>query len=104
MPCRGVWVAAIGDGVGIFGAGATTGVASLRMFLGAEPPCFFFGFGCCLWGGGGGGGGGGDWQVNHAYHVGDVVTFNGHSYKCLQAHTSLPGWEPPNVPALWQAL
>jgi hypothetical protein len=42
--------------------------------------------------------------VNHAYHVGDVVTFNNHSYKCLQAHTSQTGWEPPNVPALWQAL
>ena len=55
-------------------------------------------------GGGGGGGGGGTWQANHAYHVGDVVSFNGHNYKCLQAHTSQVGWEPPNVPALWQAL
>ncbi|WP_349290090.1 carbohydrate-binding protein [Thermoanaerobacterium thermosaccharolyticum] len=24
------------------------------------------------------------------------------TYKCIQAHTSLVGWEPPNVPALWQ--
>ncbi|MFC7588336.1 carbohydrate-binding protein [Nonomuraea antimicrobica] len=23
------------------------------------------------------------------------------SYRCLQGHTSLPGWEPPGVPALW---
>ncbi|WP_407695986.1 carbohydrate-binding protein, partial [Sphaerimonospora thailandensis] len=23
---------------------------------------------------------------------------------CLQSHTSLPGWEPPIVPALWQRL
>jgi len=59
MPWRGVRVAAIGDGTGIFGVGATTGVASLRMFLGAEPPCFSFGFGCCFCLGGGGGGGGG---------------------------------------------
>lgn len=22
-------------------------------------------------------------------------------YKCVQAHTSQSGWEPPNVPALW---
>ncbi|WP_374223055.1 carbohydrate-binding protein, partial [Streptomyces sp. FH025] len=21
---------------------------------------------------------------------------------CLQAHTAMVGWEPPNVPALWQ--
>jgi chitinase len=44
------------------------------------------------------------WVAYHAYHVGDVVTYNGVSYRCLQAHTSLPGWEPPNVPALWQRL
>src|ERR1700722_2038412 len=25
-------------------------------------------------------------------------------YKCLQAHTSQVGWEPPNVPALWQRV
>nr|WP_240942743.1 carbohydrate-binding protein [Planosporangium thailandense] len=42
------------------------------------------------------------WQPNHLYHVGDVVAYNGRTYKCLQTHTSLPGWEPPNVPALWQ--
>ncbi|HEU4426105.1 MAG TPA: carbohydrate-binding protein, partial [Pilimelia sp.] len=28
----------------------------------------------------------------------------GASYRCIQAHTSLTGWEPPNVPALWQRL
>jgi chitodextrinase len=44
------------------------------------------------------------WQPNHAYVVGDLVSYNGHNYKCLQSHTSLTGWEPPNVPALWQAL
>src|SRR5260370_26196743 len=30
--------------------------------------------------------------------------FNGVEYKCIQAHTSLVGWEPPNVPALWQRV
>ncbi|HWH01063.1 MAG TPA: carbohydrate-binding protein, partial [Pilimelia sp.] len=25
----------------------------------------------------------------------------GRIYQCRQAHTSLPGWEPPHVPALW---
>jgi chitinase len=44
------------------------------------------------------------WQPNHAYAVGDLVSYNGHNYKCLQAHTSQVGWEPPNTPALWQLL
>lgn len=42
------------------------------------------------------------WQANVAYTTGQLVTYNGSTYKCLQAHTSLPGWEPANVPALWQ--
>ncbi|MGV2686022.1 dioxygenase, partial [Clostridium perfringens] len=25
----------------------------------------------------------------------------GAAYQCLQAHTSMVGWEPTNVPALW---
>ena len=44
------------------------------------------------------------WQANHAYAVAALVSYNGHNYRCIQAHTSLTGWEPPNVPALWQAL
>jgi len=32
---------------------------------------------------------------------GDVVTYNGRLYRCWQSHTSIAGWEPPNVPALW---
>jgi chitinase len=46
----------------------------------------------------------GTWVAGHAYKVGDVVTYNGHTYKCIQAHTSQVGWEPPNVPALWQLI
>lgn len=42
------------------------------------------------------------WVANHTYTIGNIVTYNGVSYKCIQAHTSLVGWEPPNVPALWQ--
>ena len=42
------------------------------------------------------------WAPNVAYNVGNLVTYNGSTYKCLQAHTSLVGWEPPAVPALWQ--
>src|SRR5262249_49147287 len=37
------------------------------------------------------------WQPNHAYAVGDRVSYAGHNYQCIQAHTSLVGWEPPNV-------
>ncbi|KAB1907021.1 carbohydrate-binding protein, partial [Micromonospora sp. AMSO31t] len=28
----------------------------------------------------------------------------GLTYRCRQAHTAIPGWEPPNVPALWLQL
>ena len=41
------------------------------------------------------------WQPNTPYKTGDLVSYNGKNYKCLQSHTSLPGWEPSNVPALW---
>src|SRR6185436_10001287 len=44
------------------------------------------------------------WAPNTAYAVGALVTYGGHTYKCLQAHTSQVGWEPPNVPALWQDM
>jgi hypothetical protein len=41
------------------------------------------------------------WAAFTAYSAGQVVTQNGASYRCLQTHTSLPGWEPANVLALW---
>lgn len=42
------------------------------------------------------------WDGNfHAYKVGDLVSFQGHIYRCIQAHTSEPGWDPVSVPALW---
>jgi chitinase len=44
------------------------------------------------------------WAPNHAYKIGDLVSYAGKNYKCIQAHTSLTGWEPPNVPALWQPV
>jgi chitinase len=44
------------------------------------------------------------WTPNTAFKAGDLVTFNGLIYKCLQPHTSLVGWEPPNAPALWQLV
>ena len=44
------------------------------------------------------------WAPYTAYTVGQVVTYQGKSYQCRQSHTSLPGWEPPNVLALWLPL
>ncbi|MGW4469944.1 glycosyl hydrolase family 18 protein [Nonomuraea sp. NPDC004354] len=42
------------------------------------------------------------WAPWTAYTAGTRVTYNGVEYECLQSHTSQPGWEPPNVPALWK--
>ncbi|MEU4381628.1 lytic polysaccharide monooxygenase [Micromonospora echinofusca] len=44
---------------------------------------------------------GGSWTAGRAYQVGDRVTYGGLTYRCRQAHTAIPGWEPPYVPALW---
>lgn len=43
-----------------------------------------------------------EWQPNTPYQVGSQVTYLGNTYECIQKHTSLAGWEPPNVPALWK--
>ncbi|WP_052676045.1 M60 family metallopeptidase [Paenibacillus sp. IHBB 10380] len=42
-----------------------------------------------------------EWKPNTYYAVGALVTYNGSIYTCSQAHTTLTGWEPPIVPALW---
>jgi predicted carbohydrate-binding protein with CBM5 and CBM33 domain len=42
-----------------------------------------------------------EWKTYTAYVVGQIVSYQGLQYKCRQSHTSLPGWEPPNVLALW---
>lgn len=47
---------------------------------------------------------GGTWAPNTAYSVGSQVTYGGVAYRCIQAHTSLVGWEPPNTASLWQRL
>ncbi|OAB34319.1 chitinase [Paenibacillus macquariensis subsp. defensor] len=41
------------------------------------------------------------WAANVSYTVGNLVTYGGATYSCRQGHTSLQGWEPSNVPALW---
>lgn len=44
------------------------------------------------------------WAPFTIYARDQLVTFNGKTYRVLQAHTSLPGWEPPNVPALFELV
>ena len=41
------------------------------------------------------------WAVDTPYFVGDRRQYDGLLYRCVQAHTSQEGWEPPAVPALW---
>ncbi len=48
--------------------------------------------------------GNGTWAAGTTYKAGDVVTYNGISYRCIQGHTAQVGWEPPIVPALWQSI
>ena len=45
-----------------------------------------------------------DWTTGVSYSIGDVVTYQGTDYECVQAHTSQEGWQPPNVAALWQVV
>ncbi|MFD8598322.1 M28 family peptidase [Kitasatospora sp. NPDC059646] len=52
----------------------------------------------------GGGSGNTTWAAGVNYNVGDVVTYNGVSYRCLQAHLSQSTWTPDVVPALWQRV
>jgi beta-glucanase (GH16 family) len=46
----------------------------------------------------------GAWAPYTAYTVGQIVTYNGVRYQVRQSHTSIPGWEPPNVLALFLPL
>lgn len=41
------------------------------------------------------------WQADTAYNLAERIRYGEKLYKCIQAHTSQAGWEPPNVPALW---
>lgn len=42
-----------------------------------------------------------EWASDVSYKVGDRRRYDGKLYRCVQAHTSQSGWEPPSVPALW---
>lgn len=45
-----------------------------------------------------------EWESGQAYTTGYKVQHGGKLWRCLQAHTSQEGWEPENVPALWEEI
>lgn len=44
------------------------------------------------------------WSAGVSYAAGYKVQDNVRLWRCLQAHTSQAGWEPENVPALWEEI
>ena len=46
----------------------------------------------------------GAWAPDTSYAVGTLETYGDNTYRCLQSHTSQIGWEPPNMPALWELV
>ena len=45
-----------------------------------------------------------EWAAGQDYTAGYKVQHGGKLWRCLQAHTSQSGWEPENVPALWEEI
>ena len=45
-----------------------------------------------------------EWSADTAYSVGYKVQYKGNLWRALQAHTSQDGWQPENVPALWEQI
>src|ERR1700760_599663 len=44
------------------------------------------------------------WQAWTAYATGDVISYGGEHYRCVQGHTSQPDWTPDVVRALWEPV
>lgn len=44
------------------------------------------------------------WKPDTAYTADERIRHDGILYRCVQAHTSQTGWEPPVVPALWTVV
>ena len=45
-----------------------------------------------------------NWRANVAVQVGDVFTYKGALWRCIQAHTTQGGWQPDKTPALWHRV
>ncbi|WP_170323986.1 lytic polysaccharide monooxygenase [Cryptosporangium phraense] len=43
-----------------------------------------------------------DWTPGTEYDAGDEVVYAGKTYRCLQPHTSVYGWEPDSAVAFWE--
>jgi len=41
------------------------------------------------------------WRIGIAYEADQRIRYEDKLYRCVQAHTSQSGWEPPATPALW---
>jgi len=44
------------------------------------------------------------WIADESVVIGDKRTYAGDTWQCLQSHVTRTGWEPPNVPALWNKI
>lgn len=44
------------------------------------------------------------WQAGLSVQIGDVYSYAGFLWRCIQAHTTQTGWEPDKVPALWRKV
>ncbi|WP_437616577.1 fibronectin type III domain-containing protein [Erwinia sp. V71] len=44
------------------------------------------------------------WETDIAYESGDVVTYHGKKYQCLQRHTSIQDWNPEDALSLWKVV
>lgn len=45
-----------------------------------------------------------EWQSGADYPVGYKVRHDCRLWRCRQAHSSITGWEPPNVASLWEQV
>jgi hypothetical protein len=45
-----------------------------------------------------------EWISNEKVNIGDIRTYKGIEYECIQAHMTLEAWTPDVTPALWQAV
>lgn len=45
-----------------------------------------------------------EWQSGQAYTAGFKCQRGGKLCRCIQPHTSQDGWEPENVPSLWEYI
>lgn len=44
------------------------------------------------------------WKTGVNYKTGDIVTYKGKQYRCLQGHPSMADWAPAETMALWQLV